>query len=185
MKVLITTAREPSRRTRSFLNDLTASVPHSLRITRGKATLHDLYLTAKKRGAYGVIIIFQSKANPSALTYFSVRNDGLLKKYLLKLSGLSLLREIKDSQRPLNIRGLVMNISTLSRDVDNEVVEALIEMFRPSIINEDTKDMVRDTIELIVGGNKELIVSFICSSTGRMCGPRFRVLKVIKYDWEV
>ena len=182
MRVLLTTSREPFRRTRSFLNDLVASLPHSIRYTRGKATLEDLYLLAKRKGAYGVVIVFQKKANPSALTYYSVDAEGLLKKYLLKLSGVSLLREIRGSQKPLNLKKLIISIDKVSEGFPQEVAGALIEVFRPQVVTGVNKDLLEDSIELVVGEGKELLVSFICTSTGRVCGPQFRVSKVIKYD---
>ncbi len=182
MRVLLTTSREPSRRTRSFLNDLVASLPHSIRYTRGKATLEDLYLLAKRKGAYGVVIVFQKKANPSALSYYSVDAEGLLKKYLLKLSGVSLLREIRGSQKPLNLKKLIISIDKVSEGFPQEVAGTLIEVFRPQVVTGVNKDLLEDSIELVVGEGKELLVSFICTSTGRVCGPQFRVSKVIKYD---
>jgi len=181
MKVLLTTSREPSRRTRSFLNDLVASVPHSIRYTRGKATLDDLYLMAKRKEAYGVVIVFQKKANPSALTYYRVGAEGLIKEYLLKLSGVSLLREIRGSQKPLNLKKLVISIDKVLEGFPQEVAEALIEIFRPKVTVGKDKEQLEDAVELVVGGEKELLVSFLCTSTGRVCGPQFRVSKVIKY----
>ena len=182
MRVLLTTSRDPSRRTRSFLNDLVTSIPHSIRFTRGKATLKDLYLIAKRRGTYGIVITFQEKANPSALVYYAVRAEGLLKKYLLKLSDVSLRREIKDSQKPLNIGKLVINIGKVFKDFPQEVAEALIEMFRPQVITEGGGVSLIDAIELVIGMDEESLVSFLCMSTGRVCGPQFKISKVIKYN---
>jgi len=180
MKVLVTTSREPSRRTRSFLNDLVKVIPWSIKFTRGKATLKDLLLAGLRLRAYGIIIIMEQKANPSALVFHQVEEKDLVKKYLLKIGSVKLRREIYGSQEPFNIKSLYLNPQKIPLGFPQLVGNVLIEVFRPRVTSEFLESSA--TISIIIGGDQEKAsVSFICTSTERVCGPQFKVFKVFSY----
>ena len=180
--LIITTSREPSRRTRSFLKDLVQTIPASIKFNRGKATLQDLASIARRRGAYGVLIVLERKANPSALLYTEPTPEGLERKVLLKIWSVSLIREIPDCQRPIGIDKLILNTRSVPEEgLAGEAADALALIFRPILTDKE----ILDAVEMIVGeGEKGVKISFICTSTGRPCGPRFTVLKVVRYGGE-
>ncbi len=181
-KLLITTSREPSRRTRSFIKDLVTTIPHAVKFNRGKATLLDLSSIARRTGAYGVLIVLERKANPSALT-FHIPEPGELKKVsLLKITSVKLIREMPDSQKPLGINKIIMNLKGTEKDkLLAETAEELIRALRPEITRYETE--VEPAVEVILGRREDgVVVNFVCTSTGRPCGPRFVVTKVIRYD---
>ncbi len=177
--LIITTSREPSRRTRSFLKDLVQTIPASIRFNRGKMTLQDLASLARRKGAYGVLIILERKANPSALLYAEPKPEGLERKALLKIWSVSLTREIPDYQVPLGIGRLVLNPKSVPEGgLAGDVADALATMFRPLLTDKE----ILNAVEVIIGeGEGGVKVSFICTSTGRPCGPRFTALKVVRY----
>ncbi|HLI46013.1 MAG TPA: hypothetical protein VKU94_02345 [Geobacterales bacterium] len=88
MKLLITTSRRPSRRTRSFVRDL-ALLFNAERITRGKSSIDDL-LSELVNGSK-LLVIDTKKGNPSRIRVYD--RNGLLKIYILR--SVKLLREIK------------------------------------------------------------------------------------------
>lgn len=179
--LIITTSREPSRRTRSFVNDLIRVVPNSIKFNRGKATYADLAVIAKRSSSHGILMILEKKGNPSALAYLVPENTAnLVRKYLLLISSLKLLREVKDHQIPYNIKRLVFNFSKLPQGFPQKVCEVLIEIFRPTLVQ--VSEELHEVIELrVIGGEDYASVLFYCSSTGRICGPTFNVTKVYSH----
>ncbi len=179
--LIITTSREPSRRTRSFIKDLVKAIPNSLKLNRGKATYEDLARIALNKNAYGVLMTLEMKGNPSALSFWSLNRETntLVKRVLIQIKSVKLLREIPGSQQPFNVRFLRIPSLNVGSGLPYETLNALIEIFKPEISDEGNPI---GSIDLIVGGDsKEASVLFLCSSTGRPCGPQFKVVKVVRY----
>ncbi|MEO3993789.1 MAG: hypothetical protein QN229_05765 [Desulfurococcaceae archaeon TW002] len=179
--LLITTSREPSRRTRSFVNDLIKVIPNSIKLNRGKATYEDIAAIAKRYFSYGVLIVLEKKGNPSALAYLvPASTASLTRKYLVLISSLKLLREIRDHQIPYNMRKLVLNFNRVPQGFPQRVCEVLIEIFRPALVQESVE--FPEIVELKVSGDENSVsVAFYCFSTGRACGPAFNVTKIYSY----
>ncbi len=178
LKLILTTSREPSRRTRSFLKELALAVPHGVKVNRGKATFKDLYNLVLREGAYGVLVVFEKKANPSALVYYVPKADTLERVFLMKIRSPRLRRELRDSQKPLNIRNLVIRESSYSSKESEEVANALVEALKPRIAE---GGYIPRSIEILITGSEQPRVDFICVDSGKICGPSFNVEKVIWY----
>lgn len=177
-RLLITTSREPSRRTRSFVKDLVLAVPHAVKVNRGKATYSDLAVRATSLGAYGVLIVLERKGNPSALLYAEPEGLHLRKLFLLKVSGVSLLREVPGSQSPHGLWELVLVPRTVPKGLPELVSGYLAESLKPRLVERPEGRCV----ELkVLGSGDGALVSFICTTTDRECGPRFTVTKVVDY----
>lgn len=180
-RLLITTSREPSRRTRSFVKDFSAVVPHSVRVVRGKATISELAVKASSLGAYGVLIVLEKKGNPSALVFAIPERSVLKKLFLLKLGGVSLLRELPDSLVPLGLKELVIAPRSVPRGFPEAVSVYLVNCLRPKIVERPEGRAV----ELkLVGGETEGLVMFMCVTSDRECGPRFKVVRIVDYAKE-
>jgi len=179
--LLITTSREPSRRTRSFVNDLVKVIPNSIKFNRGKATYEDLTTVMRLHSSYGVLMVLERKGNPSALAYLVLGGaKDLVRKYLVLISSLKLLREIRGHQIPYNVRKLALNFSKVPQGFPQRVCEVLVEVFRPVLVEES--EGLSDAIELEVTGDENAAsIAFYCSNTGRVCGPAFNVVKAYTY----
>lgn len=177
-RLLITTSREPSRRTQSFVKDLCRVLPNSVRVVRGRATYAELAVRASSLGAYGALIVLEKRGNPSALLYARPEGLGLRKVFLLRLGGVSLLRELPGSQIPLGMEKLVITLGTVPKGFPEALAPYLVECFRPAIAGKNGGR----AIELkLLGGESEALVTFICATSDRECGPRFRVTRVVDY----
>ncbi len=177
-RLLITTSREPSRRTRSFVKDLSRVLPHSVRVTRGKATYGELAVKASSLGAYGVLVAMEKRGNPSALSFLRVEGSRPRREFLLKLGRVSLLGELPGSQLPLGMLELVIVPGTLPRGFPETVAAYLLECLRPRVVERSEGRVV----ELrVLGGEEGALVTFICATSERECGPRFTVVRVVDY----
>ena len=177
-KLIITSSREPSRRTRSFIKDLVKAIPNSLRFNRGKATLDDLASIARRNEAHAVMIILEKKGNPSAIVHYEPAEEGLVKKALMKITGVKLLREIRGGQTPYNIKTIVLNPQKINEEMQLKVANFLAALLKTA---PKPPDLLTPAIEVSVGSGEEPTVRFICLQTQRICGPQFKVLKVINY----
>lgn len=181
MKLIITTSREPSRRTRSFVKDLVHAIPHAIKLNRGKATLIDLRNKIISESAYGLVMVLERKANPSALVYYIPSSEGLRKIIMLRLLGIKLGRELSDYQKPLGIRELIIKPSSIPEGLPSEVADALIDMLKPRIYTSNEPPL--RAIELIVTGSNDYAeINFICTSSGKYCGPSIKVFKVLRFE---
>ena len=178
--LIITTSREPSRRTRSFIKDLVLAVPHSIKFNRGKFTLDDLRRIVINKGAYGLLMIYEKKANPSALVYYEISGTELKRTYLLKITSIKLGREIREYQKPLGIKSLVIGTPNIGEGLPTHAVEALVKIFKPSLYQ--NRPPQRSIEVVVVGDSSGLLVSFICTSSERPCGPTFKITGVKRYE---
>jgi len=180
MSLIITTSREPSRRTRSFVKDLITTIPNTVRVNRGKSTLSDLRNVMISHRARGVLIIYERRGNPSALTYFTDVNGKLTRVLLLKITSIKLSREISGYQKPVNVSRLVINEDEVPNGLPSEVANAFVTIFNTQLVSGGVK--YYDAVEVkLVGESNHVKVSFICVGSGRVCGPQLGVSKVVKY----
>lgn len=179
-KLILTTSRRTHRRIRSFLKDLAQAIPHAHRINRGHTSIPELASLAQRIRAYGVAIVLGQKANPSGIRFYKLVGSDLVKTYTIRITSVKLLRETPDSQRPLNTNRLVMRIGEAPETLSEKVLSALINTFRPVII--DTEPEPTDVELVVAGEGEEALVTFLCGGTGRPCGPTFKVFKVVEYE---
>ncbi|MEM0198115.1 MAG: hypothetical protein QW039_06075 [Fervidicoccaceae archaeon] len=96
-KVLITTSREPSPRTRSFVKDLTSLAPWLVRLNRGKMTFQELVEEALAENSETLAVIGEMRGNPSIIRLYDLSQASASKKilhtYTIFLKGVALSRE--------------------------------------------------------------------------------------------
>ncbi|QPG50999.1 Brix domain-containing protein [Saccharolobus solfataricus] len=87
-RIVITSSRDPSIRTRNFLNVLTFVLPDSVKITRGKKSKIEIFERAINLGALYLLFVLAKNENPLRIIVYDL--ESLSIKYFFKLSGLSL-----------------------------------------------------------------------------------------------
>ncbi len=93
-RVLITTSHRPSKRTRSFIKDLTSAIDGSIRITRGHMSMEYMASLAMEYGIKSIAVMWDRKGNPGLLVGYSVRDGNLTEVARLNIVGVSLSREL-------------------------------------------------------------------------------------------
>ncbi|HIP74234.1 MAG TPA: hypothetical protein EYH14_01115 [Euryarchaeota archaeon] len=151
--ILITTSRKPSRRTRRFCRELEAVLPLSRYVNRGKAPLRLISERARADGYYRVLIVGETKGNPSIIRVLDLRTNPFRWMGQLYISEVFLLLDVKT--RPQRV------------DEDDLVVDA--GEWR---VLEDIFD-VYDGEEGVVLREREGTVCFLLD--GQEVGPRFKI----------
>ncbi|MBD3192458.1 MAG: hypothetical protein GF308_17595 [Candidatus Heimdallarchaeota archaeon] len=94
-KFLLTTSRDPSPRTRSFVRDLTRVIPWSFHFTRGSCSLKDVADELAILGIIRAMIVHERKGNPSRATFYKLVDGELIERdYRVRIKGITLAREL-------------------------------------------------------------------------------------------
>lgn len=167
MKYLITTSRNPSKRTRSFAKDL-AFLFLSKRTVRGKQSLNDLIKKTLNENLK-LIIIDTAKGNPSRLRIFNKKNN-----YQILIKNVKLLREFKENFPFKKKLPVVL--------ANSKIAENFAEILGLEKIKEKTQ-LKEDKflIEIIEKkhNNKKIYLLFL-KDTNKNYGLFFKIRKIIK-----
>ncbi len=93
-RIALSSSRDPSVRTRQFLNELAEAIPNSVRINRGRMSIDELVVHAIEKGARYVMYIMTKKGNPLAIKFIEIDKKRATYKWLpfvIKLIGVKLI----------------------------------------------------------------------------------------------
>ncbi len=175
---IITTSREPSRRTRSFIKDLACLAPWLVRLTRGKLTFQELVEHALGEGAATLAIVCERKANPSLIRIYDLTQplqDGLpIHAYTIFLKGITLSREKGRRTSDLKVREAVVDAEPPRTSEERDVILSLLKLFgaRPAIEEREEEGVLRIIVRYMARG---AVIEFQDTSTGRLVGPVIRI----------
>jgi U3 small nucleolar ribonucleoprotein protein IMP4 len=170
-EVIITTSREPSKKTLELVNDLTNSLPGARKIIRGKRSFTVLLEEAVACGARYIAFIWDRRGMPSALLFYDVANKRW-KPYMLKISGIKTRRELPVfvARRPPAKSAVIVDMA------GGELAEILAEVFHyPIIYSLDAVRGLFDTVILIT--RRE---GYLVELLGGDLGPRASSIKIRK-----
>jgi len=181
VSILVTTSHRPSQRVRSFVKDLVSVLPNAVKLTRGKATLEELYYEAVARGAKRVIIVNVWKGNPGSLRVYEPLEPpdtrlGLIARIVMK--GVKLSRETPGAQRAFGARSLGVFLDAPPSSMLFGLADTLTRVFLGKIVLTRDDDSV-DVVAVIRPFSEGLAeVTFLCTGSGRVCGPTLRIVGV-------
>jgi len=179
--IIVTTSHRPTQRVRSFVKDLASVLPYAVKVNRGKASLLDLYYDAMAIGAKRVIVVGVKKGNPGIIRVYVPREPpeiGLDEIVVISLSGVKLRREHPEAQKTFNIRSLGIDARDIRDKIVGRVADTLVRAFLAKLVVFDEDIEKVDVLVKLRIEEKELIMTFVCSATGRVCGPTLRVIAV-------
>lgn len=179
--ILATTSREPSRRTRSFIKELSQTLPYTRVFNRGKRTLVEIAGIAVASRAKFLLLIHEWKANPRRLLFYkfdslmrsSSLDDNLsyMRFASLTLAGVKLTRELGVSGRIYNPRSIGFSIDECSSDLCFKASEVFLEIYRHYRSREP--DVILDFSD-----NESFVNIAVMDGLGRIHGPLIKVVKV-------
>ncbi len=100
--IIITSSRDASKRTRSFLNELEIIIPNSLKINRGRQSFREITRISYDIGARFLLFVLTYKGNPSYLELYTISYNATILKYKLGISSISLISDVKNKKIPRN-----------------------------------------------------------------------------------
>ncbi len=174
MKILITTSREPSQRTRSFVKDLVSVIPGSERLTRGKAPLEDLIYEAEDREAERVVVVEERQGNPSRIIVYDLNGKPI---YTFILRGVSLARE-RDS-RVYGAENVCVRLYHLMPGAD-KIAKAFADAFGLKVVESPEETADCDIILDVEEERGYWKVFFRVPSSKKVVGPIIRVREVVR-----
>ena len=166
---------------RSFVKDLASVLPYAVKVNRGKASLLDLYYDAMAIGAKRVVVVGVKKGNPGIIRVYVPREPpetGLDEIVVISLSGVKLRREHPEAQKTFNIRSLGIDARDIRDEIVGRVADTLVRAFLAKLVVFDEDIEKVDVLVKLRIEEKELIMTFVCGATGRVCGPTLRVIAV-------
>lgn len=184
MKIVITTCRRPTPRTRSLVKDLVAVIPNAVRIVRGHLTLSMLALQAFDIGAARIVVIRNWKGNPRFLDLYTVTGPGnAVRMCTLVLKGFKLARECGWGLPSYRPRRLYISLKDVAESgIDESVLECLIRGFCMHV--SDVAKPPRETMKVVLERKNERGIEYIelkfVDDEGSYRGPVLRLRGVAR-----
>ena len=171
-KILITTTRRPSPRTRSLVKDLVSVIPGAIRFTRGHYNIEELSFEATAVGAARVIIVGTMRGNPSILRFYEPRPPKLYHIASLIVKGVALSREIGSGKLP-SLRGLRLKVYPGSSEGTVPRVSELLMRGLMAGLAIEKRDGRAVVVSVDPRGSEAILTFWF---RGAMVGPRLRVI---------
>jgi U3 small nucleolar ribonucleoprotein protein IMP4 len=182
---LVTTSHRPTQRVRSFVKDIVSILPCAAKLTRGKATLRDIFFEARSVSAKRVVIISTWKGNPGSLYIYEpgeTIEEGLRLIAMFRLSGVKLSRERPEAQRSYGVKSL--GVLSLSNVEEHKLLsDIIVRAFLAKLVF-DTDTPIVDVVAVIrppSSASHFAEIDFLCTASRRPCGPLLRVVRVEDY----
>lgn len=177
-KVVVSTSREPSPKTRSFLKDLTSLVPWVVRVNRGKLTFYELIEEALMEGSNTLALIGEMRGNPSILRLYDLteftNSSKVLHTYTIMLKGVTLSREAGHKGVNLGeVADIVIEPIVKADEEEKSLILALHQLFNSGIVPVEGKKHIR----IIINPTFKLI-KFKLMPINYEVGPIIRYSKV-------
>ena len=182
--LVVTTTRNPPKRTSSFVTDLVRSIPHSTKLMRGGKSLEEVLYETKRREAGKLLIVYSFNGNPSRMDYYNFDLLGNEPVAMILMRGVSLSREIGMRERPVfsrlyrlplpkwAVKGFSNDINLVLGLMDTELVSSPEEL-------EVIRKNARREHALVTFRKSNTAYSFNISfqklTDGKEVGPRIRI----------
>jgi rRNA maturation protein Rpf1 len=170
--ILATTSRRPSEKIRTLCNDLVYSIPHLIRISRGKKSLFELAEIGVRYGADRVIVLNRWKNHMGRMEFYRIKSSGLVMVH----SSLGILnfRPRRDFKHRFgSIKSLAITNSSSDPDVEyiSEMISEYLEVRISS--NRDAKlyDASMDFSSEISSDCRSISARFFLQPSGQEIGP--------------
>ena len=179
-KFMLTTSRNPSQRTRSFVRDLVRVIPWSFHFTRGSCSLKDLADEIENLGINRLLILHEKKGNPSLVKFYKLVDDQLIERdYRIRIKGVSLARELNRGRSIFTSESKFRVINQCQSDFGEQLYTMLSLFFNFVRFRSLPADSDLKGIAIIFSDKEDLIsLEFQQIETKEMIGPRFTISDV-------
>ncbi len=185
-KILITTSRNPTQTIRAFCNDLTRSIPNSLRANRGKSSLDSLAEKALEYEAGKVIICDRWKGGLGRIQLFEVGNSGLVQFYPMICVKKVKLRRTFGHVRSKAVKSLILQTESGISFEAHKLAHALSHFFKIlKLTNYETPLPDTQTImQISLNASRHIQITFLHAPRKIEIGPRIIASYLIWKPWK-
>ena len=179
-KFMLTTSRNPSQRTRSFIRDLVRVIPWSFHFTRGSCSLKDLADELENLGINRLLILHEKKGNPSLMKFYKLV-DGILSErdYRVRIKGITLARELNRGRSVFTFESKFKVINQCESDFGEQLYTMLSLFFGFEKFRELPRDPELKGIAILFSDKESIInLEFQQIETKQMIGPRISISDV-------
>lgn len=180
-KILITTSRNPTQTIRTFCNDLTRSIPNSLRANRGKSSLDNLAEKALEYEAGKVIICDRWKGGLGKIQLFEVGGSGFVQFYPLICVKKVNLRRTFGHVRSKAVKSLILQTEGELSFEAHKLADALSHFFKiPRLTTDKTLSPNAQTImQISLDAARRIQITFLHTSRKIEIGLRITISHLI------
>lgn len=175
-RILLTTSRNPSRRTRTLIKDLVHVVPRAARISRGTKNLYELAAAALASKTALLVVVSTRKGNPGSISFFWVTEQMQL-ALELSLKGVKLRYEIARRRMPKADKLLVLPRGHLSPRAQR-LCEILSKMLEAPLIEGPQNAGEASTIMKIEEADNIIRLTFVHGKLAKEVGPSLAIRAV-------
>lgn len=180
-KILITTSRNPTQRIRTFCNDLTHTLPNSIRITRGKSSLNTLAEKALEHEAERLIIADRWKGNLGKIQLFTLGDTGLVQFHpTIYVKNVKLRRDFGRTRRK-TAKSLILQTTPEIPSEARKLADALAHFFNtPKHSTDDPLPPNTQTImHILLNSAQRIQITFLQAPEKNEIGPQITVSHLI------
>lgn len=182
-KILITTSRNPTQMIRTFCNDLSFTIPNSVKINRGKSSLDSIAEKALECEAEKVIISDRWKGDLGKIQLFEVGNNGLFQFYPLIYVTKVKLRKTFENMQTKPVKSLVLQTTTEIPFEAHKLSDALSRFLKIQKFSTDEAiaPNIQMAMQVSLNAKRCIQITFLHILRKIEIGPRITVSHLI---WE-
>lgn len=184
--ILLTTSHRPTRRIRSLCNDLTCSIPNSIRINRGKMNFFNIAARAMELGTNKFVLIDRWKGGPGRIRFFKVINGEIRENApRLYVSGVKLRREFKIFRREKRkmFNKVFLDIDEVENEEIGKLASILSEFFEIPILKKSEEALKYEAyLHIAKGEDCRAHLSFYILPSNMEVGPHIKISHVV---WQI
>ena len=176
MKILLTTSRSPTSRIRTFCNDLTRTIPDTVRVNRGKMSLDEVAEKALEHDANRTVIVDRWQRGFSKIEFFHVVASGLVHvPPILYVAGIRLQREFAFARlKPVHSMVIIRPATNLM-----EIADSLSKFFNlPVSLEKEALSKYPVAMRISHDATRRVQITFMLLPQKVEVGPRITMRRV-------
>ena len=172
-KILLTTSRNPTPKTRTFCNDLARVIPSIVRVNRGKMSADEVGEKALEFGADRVVIVDRWQRGTGSIRFFRLDESGLVSTPpIIHVVGIRLRREFSVVSKVKPALSLMAELSGRVLRVSKAVSKFFGIPIQP--MDETTKSDSA-LMRIMLDEHNRIVITFVVEPNHIEVGPRIIV----------
>ncbi len=177
---MLTTSRRPTRRIRTFCNDLERSIPDTLKVNRGKMSLQELAEHTVGRGQDRIIVVDRWKSGPGSVRLYRISQGRLVQvRPQIHIGGMKVQRELGEKAKKVGSLVIARNPDEPSPEI-SRLSEALSDFLNVPVMKIDEASLNCEAVMQVYRSKPEsLNLSFFLFPSMVEIGPHVTIAGLV------